>query len=564
VASPKWSGYFKVVSSDPGTVEVQDNQSIDGSTYGNYTWYMRLRHGSASRITKYYEYDVMDNDVDVARALDTIAEEMTNSNVKTSLPIDITFVAEENEPVTENVIYTLRAALRHWCEIHKWQDRLFPIARQLVKYGDVFFRKPSNYKMWEYVAPTHVLGAIVDEEDITKVYGFQIRANTNIPTSAMGGKSYEGGHQAAESDTVPSKQLVRFTLNDDMSDKAPFGESLLASVYRAHKQKELLEDAVVIYRISRAPERRVFYIDVGKMPPHRTKKYLEQIKNEIKQKRIPSQSGGQSTVDSVYNPMSTLEDFYFSVRENGKGSRVETLPGGGSVGEVSDLEWFQNRVDKGLRIPSSYRNAGGENPLFNDGKVGTAYIEELRFSKFVQRLQRYIETPLDAEFKEFLHSVGIHIDPTLFKLTLPVPSNFGTYRQQELDSALLGTASSAEGIASLSKRFVQSRYLQLTDDEIIINQKMLMEEKGIKPGDEDILPKLYNAEYASQAGLGDMGGLGPELGGGGFGGGGEIDFGEEGDDGEMGDDLGLGDEGGSPELDPGGDEPAADSTPPEK
>lgn len=511
----KWTGYFKIVSPEStAMVQVTDSQTIDGSTYGNYTWFQRLVQGQGARLARYHEYDIMDRDVEVTRAVDIIAEEMTGNNTKTGLPLNIVFQAEEKEKISETVVLTLRAAVRHWSETHDWHNRLFHIARATVKYGDVFFRKTNEFSKWKHIPAKSVVGAIVDQDDVTKIYGWIIRTELLKTTNIQ-----QGGYTASQTqqtESIPAKDIVRFTLNDDMSDTAPFGESILLPVHRAHKQKELLEDAIIIYRIQRAPERRVFYIDVGKMPPHRTKQYLEQIKNELRQKKIPVFVGGtgKDTIDSVYNPQSMSEDYFFSVRSEGRGSRVETLPGGQGLGELADLEHFMDKVFRGLRVPTSYMKSGSDNAIFNDGRVGTAYIEELRFALYVARLQGRVEVTLDTEFKTYLRAVGINIDPTLFVIRLPEPSNFGKYRQQELDAALLNAYTQADGIPHLSKRFGLSRFLQLTRDEIATNEALLREEKGVKIGEQDMVQRLYNAEYATEAAAGALGGLGPELGGG--------------------------------------------------
>lgn len=519
----KWTNYFKIIEPKPDSVKITDNQALgDGGTYGNYTWYQRLVQGSASRLTRYREYDLMDNDVEVARALDTIAEEMTGNNPKTDMPLETDIEANDDEEIPDTVVMTLRTALRHWSTIHDWENRLFKVARTIAKYGDCFFRKQDHYKKWVFIHPKNVIGAIVDAEDINKIMAWQIRVDSNRPKTAYG--SSPGGNGETETEIVPANEIVRFTLNSDMDDSAPFGESVLRPVYKAHKQKELLEDAIIIYRVQRAPERRAFYIDVGKMPPQRVKTYLEQIKNEIKQKKIPTNAGGKNEVDSIYNPQSMSEDFFFAQRADGKGSRIEQLPGGQGLGELADLEYFQDKVFRGLRVPTSYMKSGSEGSIFNDGKVGVAYIEELRFALYVTRLQGHIETTMDQEFKKFMKASGINIDETIYRLRLPEPTNFGTYRQQEVDAALLGAYGTADGIAYLSKRFILKRYLQLTDDEIIENERLQREEIGISEDGGDVdLPKIYQPEAAAAAAA-----AGGEEMGGGMGGGttGEMGGGE--------------------------------------
>lgn len=492
----KWTGYFKVVTPSPATTKMTDSQEMaDVGAYNNYTWYQRLIQGSASRMTRYREYDLMDNDVEVSRALDTIAEEMTGEgNPNSHLPLEVSILTNEEDPVASQTVVTVRAALRRWSRIHDWNNRIFHIARLMIKYGDVFFRKRNKFEKWEFIHPKNVVAALVDEHDVTKVVAWQIK--TDITKPRNGGYSMPiGAKQDTQFQTeiVPADQIVRFTLNNDMSDTAPFGESVLRPVYRSHKQKELLEDSVLIYRIQRAPERRVFYIDVGKMPPQRVKSYLEQVKNEIRQKKVPSINGGQMEVDSVYNPQSMSEDFFFASRPEGKGSKVETLPGGQGLGELADLEYFQRKVWRGLRVPASYmieQQDGGQ--IWNDGKVGVAYIQELRFCLFVMRLQAALASELDKEFKKYLRTCGIQIDETMYEIRLPEPSNFGKYKQLEIDGQLLSAYGTADGISYMSKRFIMKKYLQLSEDEIILNERMLREEKGLNPNDDDIT-QLYAA-----------------------------------------------------------------------
>jgi hypothetical protein len=500
--------YFRIVAPKPESTAIQDSQGIDGqgASYGNYTWYQRLVQGSATRLTRYREYDIMDQDIEVTRALDTIAEEMTGRNTKTNLPMDIDIQAEDGQDVPDNIVLTIRAALRHWGNTHDFHNKLFNISRNTIKYGDCFFRKENNHKIWEWIPPSNILAAVVDAEDVTKIVGYQVRTDTKAPKT--GGSPGISTSQDYHAEYLSAAQVVRFTLNDDMSTSAPFGDSVLRSVYRTHKQKQLLEDAIIIYRIQRAPERRVFYIDVGKMPPQRVKTYLETIKNEIRQKKIPSMQGGQNSIDSSYNPQSMTEDFFFASRPDGRGSKVETLPGGQGLGELSDLDYFADKVLRGLRVPISWMKPGSEGAIFNDGKLGASYIEEQQFAKFVKRLQGYIETTIDKEFKSYLRTCNINIDESYYKLKFPDPNNYEHYRQADMDNTLLSSYGTADGVAYLSKRFILSRYLQLSDDEIITNEMLLRQEKGmsLNGGDAD-LPTIYGAG-GEDAGLGIGGGIG--------------------------------------------------------
>lgn len=512
----RWTGYFKIVTPKPATAKMVDSQEMtDVGAYNNFTWYQRLVQGSASRMTRYREYDLMDNDIEVSRALDTIAEEMTGNVTKSDEMLNIVYYNEDKDNLQNSTVLTLKAALRKWANLLKLDEKLFSICRITVKYGDCFFRKNKDNDKWIFIHPKNVIAAIVDENDVTKVLAWQIKKDVKAPKPGFGMPLGASKNIEYESEIVPSDEIVWFTLGDDMSDTQPFGESVLRPVYRSHKQKELLEDAIIIYRIQRAPERRVFYIDTGKLHPSRIKTYLENIKNEIRQKKIPTLNGGTSNVDSVYNPHSMSEDFFFAVREGQKGSRVEVLPGGQGLGELSDLEYFQRKVWRGLKVPTSYmieQQEGGQ--IWNDGKVGIAYIQEFRFALYIQRLQKNIEKTLDLEFKKFLRHIGMSLDTELFEVKLPEPSNFGKYRQLELDSQLLSSYSSAEGIPYFSKRFIMKRYLQMSEEEIVANERLKKEELGLDPDSnskEDLIKIYGNPE--------DVANLGGGMSGGGLGGG---------------------------------------------
>lgn len=554
---------FKII--DPRSLEadITDNKDYSGtgSLYGNYTWYHRLVSGSASRLTRYREYDIMDSDVDVARALDIIAEEMAGNNPKTETPLLIKLELDGGVKVQSRVVATLNAALKTWCNIHDWRNRIFKISRNTVKYGDCFFLRPEKKNArYIFAQPKNVVGAVVSQHDIADIKAWHIKTDTKDAAQNMNGGQlfYNAGSNIGDSNVSVYKadDVIRFSLNDEMSEEAPFGRSILGDIYRAFKQKELLEDAIIIYRIQRAPERRVFYIDVAHVHPSKVATHLEQVKNEVKQRKIPTVNGGNSSVESIYSPQAMNEDYFLAQYKDGSGSKIETLPGGQNLGELQDLEYFYKRMWRGLRIPQSYIDPSTEGGVSNDGKVGIAYLQEIKFALYIERLQAHLEYTFDKEFKRFLRDSNILVDESMFKVVLPTPSNYDVSRKQLMDNDLLTTYSNADGVSSLSKRFALRKYLQLTDEEIIMNERMKREEMGLDPnGDYRDLPKIYNPEAAEaggfEGGLGSFGGgstgtpTAPEL----------DDFGDD----EGGDDLDLGDLGGdeAPETEaPAGKEAA--------
>jgi hypothetical protein len=206
--------------------------------------------------------------------------------------------------------------------------------------------------------------------------------------------------------------------------------------------------------------------------------FVERIKNEIHQRRIPSTHGGGSMVDASYNPLSMNEDYFFPVTADGRGSSVDLLPGGQNLGEIDDLRYFNNRLARGLRVPSSYLPTGPDDNVtpMSDGRVGTAMIQEFRFNQYCERLQNYMVRKLDEEFKLFLRWRGLNIDSGLFNLTFNPPQNFAAYRQSELDTARMSSFTAIEAYPYMSKRFAMERFLGLTEEEIDKNEKMWREE----------------------------------------------------------------------------------------
>jgi hypothetical protein len=472
-----WSNYWRIITPPSRKTSYQpsneltrtDNNSNGYAAFSSTSWYSNVLRGPMSRLSGYKQYESMDSG-DVARALDIIAEEMSNPDKRTELPFLIDYHTEDNQDVSDLTVTTLRAALRMWSKMHKLGRRVFDISREMTKYGDSFFIKTSDTEEWEHVVPERVVGIEVNDKGVPVAYHIKPKDPQNNNFS-----------KEETLEIYPAAAVLHFSLSNNMGAGAPFGESLLKPAYRDWQKLQMLEDAAIIYKIVRAPERRVFYIDVGNKPAHLVKQYLDQIKNDIRQRRIPNASNAQTT-DGQYNPESIQEDYYFPVTAAGRGSRVETLAGG-TTWETPELDHFLAKVFRALRVPTSYmKGADAQGAQYNDGKVGIAYIEELRFANFVQRLQTNLEDVFDAHFKAYLQTTGINIDPDMFTLRLPEPQNFALYRQSALDTELINSFKSIEDVPYLSKRFMLERYLGLTKEEIQMNEAMLREERGIIEG----------------------------------------------------------------------------------
>ena len=507
-----WKKYFKDA---PSPISGDSSPNFAKRNYSSYL--PDVYTGHPNRIQRYFQYDQMDSDSEVNAALDILAEFCTQANKENETPFDIVFKGD----TTDSEVKLLKKALPQWTKGNQFAKRVFRIFRNTLKYGDCFFVRDPETTRWLYIDPAKVDRIVVNESDGKKPEQYVVRdINPNLqrlsatqitPNQTYGGGGTTGGGTAAYGSSyanagatnsmsgfaggvgggrfyktmnaynINAEHVVHMSMSDGLDNLFPFGQSVLEQVFKVYKQKELLEDAIIIYRVQRAPERRVFYIDVGNMPTHLAMQFVERVKNEINQRRIPSASGGANFIDATYNPMSINEDYFFPQTAEGRGSKVDTLPGGTNLGEIDDLRFFTNKLFRGLRIPSSYLPTGpddGANPQYSDGRVGTAYIQELRFNKYCERLQEILVPAINREFKLFLKNRGINIDTALFDLKFNTPQNFAAYRQIELDNQRVQAFTQIEQVPYLSKRFALKRFLGLSEEEMAHNQKMWSEEKG--------------------------------------------------------------------------------------
>ena len=506
-----WKKYFTpvTVDSNPGTYSpIGSNSSRPGPARANYSSFLPdVYTGAPNRIERYLQYDTMDMDSEVNAALDIIAEFCSQKNRENHTPFTLFYKTK----ATNSEIAILREYLQQWCKLQKFETRIFRIVRNVFKYGDAFFIRDPENKKWQYLDPGKITKIIVNESEGKAPEQYVIRdlnpnfmdlvvttINPNTMNTNNRGTSYAAGGAAARGNAsaypispgtrfsnnqnevaIEAKHMVHLSLSEGLDNNYPFGNSLLENVFKVYKQKELLEDAIIIYRVQRAPERRVFYVDVGNMPSHLAMSFVERVKNEINQRRLPSATGGGTNViDSAYNPLSINEDYFFPQTAEGRGSKVETLPGGTNLGEIDDLKYFTNKLFRALRIPSSYLPTGADDggSNFNDGRVGTAYIQELRFNKYCERLQSLLNETFDLEFKRYLQVKGINIDPNIFDVKFNPPQNFAAYRQAEMDTARVNTFNAVIAVPFISKRFALKRFLGMTQEEIAENERLWKQE----------------------------------------------------------------------------------------
>jgi hypothetical protein len=266
----------------------------------------------------------------------------------------------------------------------------------------------------------------------------------------------------------------------------------------------MIEDATVIYRISRAPERRIFYIDVGNLPKLKAEQYLRDIMVKYKNKLVYDANTGEVRDDRKF--LSMMEDFWLPRREGGKGTEITTLPGGQNLGELEDVKYFEKKLYKALNVPVSRLNP--ESSGFTIGRVAEVTRDELKFSKFVDRLRNKFSEIFDQalrvqcvlkgicteeewqEFKEYIYFDFIK------------DNNFSELKEAELMQnrlQLLGSVDPYTG-RYFSQKWIQRNVLRLSDDQIAEMQTEIDEEKEMGLG----LPVEVTNQVAQQQMVGQV------------------------------------------------------------
>jgi hypothetical protein len=263
--------------------------------------------------------------------------------------------------------------------------------------------------------------------------------------------------------------------------------SYLHKAIKALNQLRMIEDSLVIYRLSRAPERRIFYIDVGNLPKVKAEQYLKEVMSRYRNKLVYDAGTGEVRDDRKF--MSMMEDFWLPRREGGRGTEITTLPGGQNLGELADIEYFQKKLYRALNVPESRIAGGGDG--FNLGRSSEILRDELKFAKFVGRLRKRFANMFNDMLKTQLVLKNI-VSPEDWDLMVDhvqydflYDNQFAELKESELLNERLGTLATIEPYIGkyFSKEYVRRKVLHQTDTEIIeIDQQIKSEiKKGIIP-----------------------------------------------------------------------------------
>ena len=305
---------------------------------------------------------------------------------------------------------------------------------------------------------------------------FMYTPKLNYPNNAPGGMNDAKGVKIA-------KDAISYCTSGLVDRNKGTTLSYLHKAIKSLNQLRMIEDSLVIYRLSRAPERRIFYIDVGNLPKQKAEQYLRDVMSRYRNKLVYDANTGEIRDDKKY--MSMLEDFWLPRREGGRGTEISTLPGGQNLGEITDIDYFKKKLYKSLNVPPSRMDGDSG---FNLGRSSEILRDELKFTKFVGRLRKRFSNMFNDMLKTQLilknictpedwESMSEHIQYDFL-----YDNHFSELKESELMTERLNMVATAEPYVGkyYSQDYLRRKILRQTDEEIIEQDKLI--EKEIKAG----------------------------------------------------------------------------------
>jgi len=374
------------------------------------TGYSTVHQIMAARLALFKDYESMDSDPIISSALDIYSDESTMKGQYGQV-IDIKTDNENIKEILHNLFY----------DIMNVEFNLWPWVRNMVKYGDFFLHLDINekYGITNVVplSPYEVIRAEGEDPENPYYTKFYLE-------SIEGAHPYFGQKSSGKGKIeFENFQIAHFRLAND-SNFLPYGKSMVESTRKIWKQLTLMEDAMLIHRIMRAPSKRVFKIDIGNIPPAEVDNYMQRIINKMKKTPFIDESTGEYNLK--YNIQNLTEDFFMPVRGGDSGTEINEL-GGIDYDSTEDIEYLKNKLLASLRVPKAFlgfdENVGGK---------ATLAAEDVRFARTIERIQRIIVSELTKIAVVHLYSQG-YTDADLVNFELDLASPSTMYEQEKIE-----------------------------------------------------------------------------------------------------------------------------------
>jgi hypothetical protein len=392
------------------------------------------------RIDLFRDYDSMDQDPIISSALDIYADETTARNEFGNV-LKIHHPDDNVKQILENLFY----------DILNVEFNLWPWTRNLVKYGDLFLQL-------EIAENTGIVNVFpYSPYEVTRVENFDPENPQRVKFVYAPYQNPLGAYGMSSKKEFENFEVAHFRLNND-SNFLPYGKSMIEGGRRIWKQLSLMEDAMLIHRIIRAPEKRIFKIDVGNIPPNEVDNYMQKIINNSKKTPFVDERTGDYNLK--YNIQNLMEDYYMPVRGSDNGTAIDTLKGM-EYTMIEDIDYLKNKLMASLKMPKAWLGYSED----TNGKATLAALDS-RFAKTIERVQRVIISELTKIAIVHLYSQGINDDRlTDFSLELTLPSKIYEQEKVELYTSKISLIESMQRTKMLSKEWMYEAILGMAKDE---------------------------------------------------------------------------------------------------
>lgn len=402
----------------------------------------------------------------------------------------------------DNVKKELKKEWNKFVNIFKLEDRGWEYFRNFLIDGELFYENVISRNRPEYGIlgvvgiPPELINPVYDNLQNGLVKGFLLRKPK--PEGMSGSTNQQDELIVFDKNQITYVHSGQW--NEDRTMRIPYIEK----ARRAYKQLSLIEDSIVIYRLVRAPERLVFYVDVGNMPAPKAEQYLQKLIRQYWTRKTYNPSG--KSVQNIYDPQSMLDSFWFTKKQGQEGTKVDTLPGGQNLGQLDDLMYFVKKLYKALKVP-----LGRLNPEDTYKSAQEITSEELRFAKFVMRLQRQFAMALKDSFIVHLKLRKIWEKYKLkeheFIITFNIPTLFMAMRDQQLFNIKFENYNNMGNNELVSQSYAQRHYLDWTDDQMAENREWLRKDNELMWEIEQIRtngPDFREKQGELEAAVGDI------------------------------------------------------------
>ena len=464
---------------------IKDQQVGDGPAIGGVARNPILPQLELNRKRRYKDYEEMDEYPEIGAAFDIYADDSNQKGTRA----ERWTIKSDNDLVVDEI-----TNLFEQLNMHKF---LWDIIRNTVKYGDCFtelildVNKPEEgIKKIKILNPNWIL-RVETEYGYLKKFLQEVPDLQTIQYSEMGQANMERPIKYIELD---KNQIVHFRLHTSDPMFYPYGKSIAALCHRVFRSLKMMEDAMMIYRLSRAPERRIFYVDTGNLPTSKAEMFIERLKQKFKKEKF--YNGTKGTVDSRYNPM-TLDEDYFVPTKNGRGTKIDTLPGAQNLGEIEDVRYYRDKLLAALKVPKDYIVEKDSSP---ERKANLSQLD-VKFARTIQRIQVDIETGLESVAKRHLQLKGFPASLIKkLKIALPEPSDMSAKRKLDIDEQKTRVIAAVQQLGLFSKQSIYREFYDMTEEEI---RRM---EEEVKEDQEKDMEQQEEQAALAEPGYGEAGG----------------------------------------------------------